>query len=255
MNFFFGIKNSLLSCNLTIPKFQNFGKISNCCNLYEAYPENNLWSINKIECEQDKSFFFLNNEILDNKKIFFLAEKNEAKYLKNNNVHLLNINKFTNTKPSAFRSNLKIFIPEKGFSSYQSEYPFDMTQRNGSISSPINMLLNKEADYNFIFFKNIFYKPQHDRSKLYFIDLKKKEIIKEVEIKENYLNEIKVNKEQIMENVYIYTEKCLGIPLYVSVKNSHISFEHTHPPHHYILSEDRFKTVTRIKNELKNIIN
>ena len=47
MNFFFGIKNSLLSCNLTVPKFQNSGKISKECALYEAFPENNLWSINK----------------------------------------------------------------------------------------------------------------------------------------------------------------------------------------------------------------
>ena len=40
----------------------------------------------------------------------------------------------------------------------------------------------------------------------------------------------------------------------VSIKNNHISFEHTHPPHHYILSEDRYKTVANIKNEFKKII-
>ena len=130
-----------------------------------------------------------------------------------------------------------------------------MVRKNGSILSPAGTLLNEEADKNFIFFKNIFFRPQNNESKLYFINLSKKEVIKEVLIRENYLNEIEVEKKFISKDLYIFTEKCLGIPLFVSIKNDHISFEHTHPPHHYILSKDRFKTVTRIKNEIKNIVN
>lgn len=255
MNFFFGIKNSLLSCNLTIPKFQHSGKVLSDCNLYEAFPENNVWIINQINCDQDKFFFFLNNTLIDNNKIFFIAKKDETKSLQFKRSELLDINQFTNTTPSAFRSNLEIYIQDKGFSSYQSEYPFDMIKRNGSILSPVDMLLDKESDKNFIFFKNIYFKPEQKKSKLYFINFKTKEIIKQVEIKENYLNEIEIDKEYISKEIYIYTEKLLGIPLYVSVKNSHISFEHTQPPHHYILSDDRHKIVTRIKNEFKNITN
>ena len=45
------------------------------------------------------------------------------------NDKLLDISKFTNTSP-AYRANLKIYIPNKGFSSYQSEYPFNMTMRS-----------------------------------------------------------------------------------------------------------------------------
>ena len=254
MNFFFGIKNSLLSCNLTIPKFQNFGRFSEENLVYEAYPDKNVWCIKILECDQDKSFFFLSNKDIDNRKIFFLANKEDIKKIKKND-QLLYISKFTNTSPTAFRSNLKIFIPNKGFSSYQSEYPFEMVRKNGSILSPAGTLLNEEADKNFIFFKNIFFRPQNNESKLYFINLSKKEVIKEVLIRENYLNEIEVEKKFISKDLYIFTEKCLGIPLFVSIKNDHISFEHTHPPHHYILSRDRFKTVTRIKNDIKNIVN
>jgi hypothetical protein len=254
MNFFFGIKSPFLSCKLTIPKFQNFGNYSENYLVYEAFPENNFWNINLAKCEQDKSFFFLNNDTLDNKKIYFIADESEINKLKENNDKLLDINKFTKTSP-AFRANLKIYIPGKGFSSYQSEYPFDMTTRSGSILSPISTLLNKDADKNFIFFKNIFFLPRNNKSKLYFINISTKQIVNQFEIKENFLNQLDIDKKYISEDIYIFTENCLGIPLYVSVKDNHISFEHTHPPHHYILSEDRFKTIARIKNEIKNVVN
>lgn len=254
MNFFFGIKNSFLSCKLTIPKFQNFGKFSENYLVYEAFPENNFWNINLAKCEQNKSFFFLNNDTLDNKKIYFVANQEEIKKLKKQNEKLLDVSKFTNTSP-AFRANLKIYIPEKGFSSYQSEYPFNMTMRSGSVLSPISTLLNKNADQNFIFFKNIFFLPRNNKSKLYLINILTKKVVNQFDIKENYVNQIDIDQQYISDDIYIFTESCLGIPLYVSIKNNHISFEHTHPPHHYILSQDRFKTITRIKNEIKNVIN
>lgn len=253
MNFFFGIKNPFFSCKLTIPKFQNYGSFSDNYLVYEAFPEKNFWKISLARCEQDKSFFFLNNDILDNKKIYFIANKEEIKKYNGQKDKLLDVCKFTNTSP-AFRANLKIYIPNKGFSSYQSEYPFDMTMRNGSILSPISTLLNKDADQNFIFFKNIFFLARNNKSKLYFINISTKKVVNQFDIRENYLNQIDVDKKYISDDIYVFTESCLGIPLYVSIKNNHISFEHTHPPHHYILSKDRFKTITKIKNEIKNVI-
>ena len=91
-------------------------------------------------------------------------------------------------------------------------------------------------------------------SQNYILLIYQRKVIKEVLIRENYLNEIEVEKKFISKDLYIFTEKCLGIPLFVSIKNDHISFEHTHPPHHYILSKDRFKTVTRIKMRLKILL-
>ena len=43
--------------------------------------------------------------------------------------------------------------------------------------------------------------------------------------------------------------------MYVSVKNGFLSFEHTHPPHEYILSENKFLKVTNLKKEINEIIN
>lgn len=173
MNFFFGIKNSLLSCDLTIPTFKNFGNSLEKNYIFEAFPKNDKWEINEIQCEKNEQFFFLKNDNIDNSKIFFLANKDQIKKFINEKQEISDISNFTNTTP-AYRANLKIFIPEKGFSSYQSEYPYSMTTKTGNILSPINLLLNKNADKNIIFFKNIFYKPQVNKSKLYFINFKKK---------------------------------------------------------------------------------
>ena len=43
--------------------------------------------------------------------------------------------------------------------------------------------------------------------------------------------------------------------MYVSVDNKHVSFEHTHPPHEYILSDNKFKKVSELKKEINEIIN
>ena len=58
------------------------------------------------------------------------------------------------------------------------------------------------------------------------------------------MNEIEVSNDLIKSNIFIFSKNFLGIPLYVTMKNKHISFEHTHPPHHYILSDDKFKQIS-----------
>ena len=113
---------------------------------------------------------------------------------------LLNLNTFTDTHPSAFRSNLRIYLNGGGFSSYQSEYPYEMTCKNGSILSPINILLDPSADRNLIFFKNIFYLPIQENSFIYFFDIVAKKVIKKIEIKNNFLNEIEVSNDLIKSN-------------------------------------------------------
>jgi hypothetical protein len=52
----------------------------------------------------------------------------------------------------------------------------------------------------------------------------------------------------------IFSKKYIGIPIYVSSKKNHLSIEHTHPPHDYILGKDKFATVGRLKKEINEII-
>ena len=62
-------------------------------------------------------------------------------------------------------------------------------------------------------------------------------------------------KEFIKPEVFLFTDKYIGIPIFCSIKNKHISIEHTHPPHEYILSEDKFRIVSELKKEVSEIIN
>ena len=255
MNFFFGFKNEFINCKLTIPKFQNSGRMDPKISLFSARPLNNSWQIKKLDARYDDNFYFVDNDLIENDKIFFLS--NEKK-ITNNMIemkkNLIDLDGFTNTNPIAFRSNLKLELKDGGFSSYQSDYPFSMTNKSGSIASPLSTLLNKDADKNFIILKNIFHLPIQKNSNIYFLDLKKKKILDQQTFKSNTSNIIRVDNSLIDENTYILTEEFLGIPIYVSIKNKHMSMEHTHPPHHYILGTDKFYTVNKFKKKLLEIV-
>jgi hypothetical protein len=255
MNFFFGIKNKSINCKLTIPKFDNYLVNQNKnIKLYSAFPKNLKWVIKELHTRSDDNFFFLENNLIDNNSIYFLATQDEINIMNIGTSILKNINSFSDTKPSAFRANLRIYITNGGFSSYQSEYPFSMVMKNGSILSPISTLLNQDADKNLIFFKNIFYLPTFKNFKAYLIDIKKNIILKDFNLKTNFSNEIEIEDKFLYGDVFFYSPKFLGIPLYVSVKNNHLSFEHTHPPHHYILSDNKFEIISNLKDRIKKII-
>lgn len=254
MNFFFGIKNKEISTKLTIPRFRNREPKKIKCSLFSAEIIDNKWVIKNVVKGNNENFFFLDDDLINNDLIFFLAENKEVE--KNDLIlkkKLVDLNSFTNTSPS-YRANLRIYNQFGGFSSYQSEYPYSMTTKNGSILSPVSILTNINSDYNKVFIKNIFHLPIIEKFKIYFIDIKNKKILKEEEIISNYTNEINIEKNFINENVYIFSKKYIGIPIYVSSKKNHLSIEHTHPPHDYILGKDKFSTINKLKFEINEII-
>ena len=255
MNFFFGLKNNYFESKLTIPKFNNDSKYRSCL-VFSAKPECNKWIIQKVECEQDEHFYFVENKLIQNDNIFFLAHENEIE--SSSYLYLDDFakkNNFTDTIPSAFRANLKIYTTKNSFSSYQSEYPYSMTKKTGNILSAVSILLDNNADKNFIFFRNIYFLPNKFESKIFFLNVETKKILKVQKVINNSSNEIEIDSSLIKKNVYLFSECALGIPLYISIKNNHISFEHTHPPHHYILSENKFEIVGKLKKEFKEIVN
>ena len=81
-----------------------------------------------------------------------------------------------------------------------------------------------------------------------------KKIEEQFEIKTNYTNCIEINHKHIKPEIFLVTKKFLGIPMFVSIKNNFVSFEHTHPPHEYILSENKFLKITDFKKEINEII-
>lgn len=255
MNYFFGINNNELSCKLTIPKFQNQQpEPQNHFKLYMAFIENYLWTIKKVKCEQDNYFYYIDNVYIKKSVFFFLAKVEEIiKFNEYNYKKLLNLNNFTDTSPS-FRANMRIYNSFGGFSSYQSEYPYHMIPKNGSILTPISSLANKNAEYNKVFITNIYEKPIKEKFELFFVDIVLKKTLLKKEIFTNTINEIDIDKKLINSNVYLFTKKYLGVPVFVSFKNNHLSCEHTHPPHEYIMSNDRFLRIAELKKEVNEIV-
>ena len=87
------------------------------------------------------------------------------------------------------------------------------------------------------------------------MDIKLKKVLNKFEVLTNHTNKVIIEKEFIKPEVFLFTDKFLGIPMFVSIKNKHLSFEHTHPPHTYILSQDKFKRISDLKKEINEIIN
>ena len=71
----------------------------------------------------------------------------------------------------------------------------------------------------------------------------------------NYSNFIELDKNILSPEIYIFSKNYLGVPIFLTIKNKHLSCEHTHPPHEYILSEDKFFKVSELKNKINEIIN
>ena len=256
MNYFFGIKNSFLNSKLTIPRFQNSNPTKKEYMLFQLEIINQSWKISNLNTiDLNSDFYKIGSSLIGNGNIFCLATKAEILELeKNNYSKLVNFNNFTDTIPD-YRANLQVSIEGGGFSSYQSDYPFSMVTKKGSILSALSSLCNKNADQNIIFFKNIYELPIQEEFCVFFVNIKTMKVLKKEVVSTNFLNEIIVEKEFIKPEVFLFTDKYIGIPIFCSIKNKHISLEHTHPPHTYIMSEDKFRIVSELKKEFSEIIN
>lgn len=253
MNFFFGYNDLNFKSEIQIPIFQNRKLKRTKLRLFKIFVFDKKWILEDVTNNKVNDFFFvLKNNDIQNNEIFFLGDENVTSLF--DNKRLKNFNNFTDTSPS-FRSNFKIYIKNGGFSSYQSEYPYSMVTKRGSVISSISSLANPNADKNFILFRNVFHEPINENFKGYLVNHKTKSILDTFILKTNYTNCFELNKKHIKPEVFFITDKFLGIPMYVSVKNSFISFEHTHPPHEYIQGENKYVKVTNLKKELIEIIN
>lgn len=252
MNFFFGINNGEFSSEIQIPTFQNRSPKCKKISLYKAFIHKNIWRIEKLISNKiNDDFFIVKEDEISNHDIYFLANEKDLITFKNNK--LIDFNKFTNTAP-AFRCNFKIYLKDGGFSSYQSEYPYSMITKKGSILSSVYSIANKDADKNYIFIRNIFEDPIDEKFEAYLVNVKNKRVEEKIEIKTNFTNSFEINPSLIKPEIFLVTKDYLGVPMYISVNNKHMSFEHTHPPHEYILSQNRYKIIKDIKNEINEII-
>jgi hypothetical protein len=251
MNYFFGYNGNGFKSELTIPKFQNRSAPRSDLRLWSIQSNGEKWVIDLDDVSQDRNFFYVEEQYLNNQKIFILATEEDVKHF--NSEKLSPLNKHTSTLP-AYRSNFKLIHDKGGFSSYQSEYPSGMVEKKGGIISSIKSLLNLAAEENYILIRNIFHLPIKQSFDAYLIDYKAKKILKKYSLKTNETNCIKIHKKDILPNVFLFTDGFLGIPVYVNQHDGHLSMEHTHPPHSYILSDNVFKKVSELKREFYDIV-
>ena len=255
MNFFFGIKSLNVDSKLTIPRFKNSHPTRPEYKVFQLKINNQRWEVNNlIDEELNNDFFTIDGNLIDNRSIFCLATQEEILDFKNNhNSKLKNFNNYTDTSPG-FRANLQVSIKDGGFSSYQSEYPFSMVTKKGSILSPLSSLFSKDADKNILFLKNIYELPVNEEFGVFFVNLKTKKILKKEVALTNFLNEYIVDEEFIKPDVFLFTDKYISIPIFCSIQDNYVSLEHTHPPHEYIMSDGRFKVISELKKEFNEII-
>jgi len=252
MNFFFGIKHKNFSSKIQIPLFKNNSKINSKLKVFSAKIKKNEWVIKKIENKNDNDFCIINEKSIDNEIFFFLATKDDLKNF--NSKEIVNLNNFTSTSP-AFRANLCVSLRDSyGFSSYQSEYPLKMIQKKGSILSSLYTLTNVDADQNILILRNIYKKPIKEKFNGYIIDINRKKILKKIELLTNQTNYVELSKNLITPENYFYTDRFLGIPLFLVRKKDDLSLEHTHPLHEYILDKKKYDLVSKIKKKFYEII-
>ncbi|MDA7698187.1 hypothetical protein N8796_03160 [Candidatus Pelagibacter sp.] len=250
MHLFFGLNHHTLKSQLQIPIFETDSKnssINKKLTLYKCFVVDKKWIVEKVNIKDKDEFFILNAVDITNKNNFFLAEDNIIDYFDNSELKSYSILKH--------RANFKIEIQDGGFSSYQSDFPFAISNKKGSIVSSIYSLTNYNADQNYLLFKNIYFKPIEEKFNGYFVNYKTKMIEHEFELITNQMNCIEIDKKFIKPENFFVTDKYLGIPLYLSIKDKNLSFEHTLPLPEYIHSKNKFEIVKKLKEKICEIIN
>lgn len=255
MNYFFLCSTDGLSSTLHIPKFQNNGRVAPDMKLFSAKVISGKWDVELVSCDEDQNFFYVNADEQNIHAIYFLATINEVGDEHIRCDTLIDYNNFTKTVPD-YRANLSVCNKLGGFSSYQSEYPYGMVNKRGSIISSVGNLTNVHAKRNLVFLKNIYAVPSEINYFAYLVCKQTNSIKKRFVMQTNRLNVINLVDEDCNPNHYLVSDGYLGIPIYLSENASgHLSFEHTHPPHSNAFGPQSIPSVKRLKNELLKIIN
>ena len=251
MNYFFSITNNFLSCRLTIPKFQNRGAFNRMQKVFSLKVLDNKWLTKQENCFQDENFYYIDHESKQDNSIYFLSNENlDNKYFETLNFK----NDFLSTLP-AYRCNLRVENLFGNFSSYQSEYPARMINKKGSILSQVSSLLNDHKDSkNILIFQNIYFEPKKIPFKVYILDILKKKILLTKDFYTNTLNFWDIDSQYVKENNFFYSTDYLGIPIYYNENNKTISLEHTHPLQSYILSDNKYKIIKTLKENVQKIV-
>ncbi len=253
MNFFFGLKLNDLHCSLTIPKFTNEGNLISQNTVYSSRIEKNFWVIKKQNCNEDDNFFYLNISVQEIENIFFLGHKDFCGEEEQKKIKKLDLSTSINSN-FTFRANLKVYNIKNEFSSYQSEYPQEMIKNTGNVLTNVSSLLNNGQN-NFLVFRQIYFLPVKKPFAVYLVDINLNKVLFKKKFYTNTTNIFNLSDVKDLKNCCFYSEGFLGIPIFISYGNSEgISMEHSHPPQLYILSKNKYKVISNLKDKVRKIV-
>ena len=159
--------------------------------------------------------------------------------------------------PIADRASIN-FSLEKSLSSYQGEYPFEMTliEKGRFLSFDILKNPNKENFLNYLILINIFQSAKNQSSlKVSYFNPNNPNYTKDFQAKRNSFTIKNLNflENQInnSETLFFTSSQCLFIPLTLSIniETQHLSLEHTHPPTELFFGDDKFEPIKIIKQK------
>ena len=220
--------------------------------------EDSIWKLIKVFICEPKEFIEVNRRDLfvDNEQILILIPKKVNDFpTKANELPTpdsLRIDRSLVAERCSINFSLK-----KSYSSYQGEYPLEMTlMSKGSFLSFDTLKEFKNKDVlNFIIFMNISKDAfMQDEIEIDIVNPNNKKIINKLIAKRNSFSVYRIpnEKDQFNKNQtkFYRSSECSFLPIFLSVdlKTFQLSVEHTHPPTEMIHGVKKFEVIKHLKN-------
>ena len=250
---FLNIPNNILKTNLMSKEYKDIVYLG----VYKITKDK--WKLLKVDECQPAEFKQINREKLDvnNFEMLVVVPKRTNEFPE----ETINLPKPSSLRidrsPIADRASIN-FSLEKSFTSYQGEYPFEMTliEKGSFLSFDVLKNPNKEKFLNYLILINIFqsaknqsslkvnyFNPKNPDYKKYFQTKRNSFTIKNLNSLENQINNC--------ETLFFTSSQCLFIPLTLSIniETHHLSLEHTHPPTELFFGDNKFEPIKIIKKQ------
>ena len=243
--------NEKFSSDITVHNFSpnNFEILKKLkyINLSFIDQKSNSWITNTIDTLSEfESKTFRSKDLLKSSNFGILGLSNQS--IKYKQFKLIRDDYKLSMIP-AWRSTITITNGVKS-SSYQGE--LDIFPNKASLLSISPMIQNhSKMINNYLFFINLINEPLNSNHNLVMVDPNNPSIhLETLNVKNNFVNIIKINKRHI-NSIYLFASKTLtGIPIFVSEdKFNNISIEHTHPVSQFFVHSNRFLLQRKIKDE------
>jgi len=217
------------------------------------------WKLLKVfKCKPNEFIEIKRSELnVNNNRIIVVVPKKNNNFLKKTNKLLKPDSLRVDRSPIAERVSVN-FQLKKSFTSYQGEYPYQMTLLKKSSFLTFDILKNASEinNINFLILTNIFKESKiQDDCDIEFFNPNYRENIKLFKAKRNSYTikrvgdlEKKIGNEKPL---FLKSNKFNFIPLMLSIniESKQLSLEHTHPPTEFFYGLKKYEAVKLLKNQ------